>query len=797
MRTKLLIPSFIFFLFGFLGLSHGQATVNITVKDNEGAPLPGAVVQMAGPDSARMIRAADLAGVAKFERIVPGYYSLKITFIGYQPLETTINVTAETRAFGFKMAEDNVMMKEIVVSARRPLIRQEEDKMIIDIESVASISTNTLEILESTPGLIVDQDGGIFLSSATPALVLINGREQKMSSQDIMTLLRSLPPGSVQRVEVMRTPSAKYSASSSGGIVNIILKKGVKIGRFGSVRTGMNQGRYGNRFAGFSINNSGDRGTGYLNMELNHNDMLEELSSERILRQDTTLYQSAETRRKAQQGYIGYGINYDAGSKISLSYDGRLNGSLPRSSSANSNIIKTAENITLSETGNNTANKSSFINVRQELGTLYRVDTTGSEWDTRLSYAYNRNNASQDYRTFFILPSVPEIYGDGQSEQQRHFIQLQSDFAYHLPLEIKLEAGYNGAWQNYASNTEYFITAGGLRKEDASRTGRYSYREQINSAYLQASRELIWRITLKTGIRMEHTYMKGLQKIPSDTSFVVRRADWFPYVYLSRPVVTVAGFEVRAFAIYRRTIARPGYESLNPSVRYVDQFFYETGNPALRPQFTENIEVNISVDDMPIFAWGINNTENIFSSVIYRDSRNQNIAVRTYDNIGKNRETYFRIAAGIPPVNRYFFFAGAQYNRNEYDGIYEGSALKFDRGSWRFFTYHALRLTKQTRLMLNGFMMTKGQMNLYEMDTFGQLNLGLNQTFFDRKLSVNLSIRDVMRTMVNEFRLNQGSISTTGKRYSDTRRFGVNVLWNFGIPEKKEKEKKMDFDMDV
>ncbi|HRT48001.1 MAG TPA: outer membrane beta-barrel protein [Bacteroidales bacterium] len=794
MRDKVLISVFI--AFGMELVSFGQDLI-IKIQDGEKEPLPGAVVQLVLPSMEKIIQAADNAGIVSVSNLNPGKYGLKITFVGFQPLDTVITVKSGRNEYVFVLSEESFAISEIVVSARRPMIKQEEDKMIIDIESVASISTNTLEVLESTPGLIVDQDGGIYLSSATPAMILINGREQKMSGQDIMTLLRSLPPGSVLRIEVMRTPSAKYSASSSGGIVNIILKKGMKIGRFGSIRTGMNQGRFGNRFAGFSINNSGEYSTGYLNMELSHNDMLEELNSTRLLRPDTTLYQSSETRRQAQQGYIGYGVGFDAGKKMSLNYDGRLNGSLPRSSSVNSNIIKTAEGIKVSETVNNINNKSSFINLRQEFGALYRIDTAGSEIDTRFSYGYNRSYNSQNYSTSFLVPSTSVILGDGQNEQQRHFLQLQSDFAYRLPYEIKFEAGYSGTYQNYFSNTRYYITSGDIRNEDLSRTGRYRYREHISSLYIQVSRELLWRILLKSGIRMEHTFMEGLQKIPMDTSFVVRRADWFPYLYLSRPVVTVAGFEVRAYAIYRRTIARPGYENLNPSVRYVDQFFYETGNPGLKPQFTTNMELNISVDDLPVFAWGINKTENIFSSVVYRDSRNMNIAVRTYDNLGKNRETYFRIAVGIPPTNIYFFYAGAQYNRNIYDGFYEGAPLSFDRGSWRFFTYHSLNLTRQTRLTMNGYIITKGQMNLYEINTFGQLNFGLNQTFFNRKLSLTLSARDILRTMVNEFSLQQGNISTTGQRYSDTRRFGINIIWNFGIPEKKEKEKKIDIDMDV
>ncbi|MBK6949284.1 MAG: TonB-dependent receptor plug domain-containing protein [Haliscomenobacter sp.] len=90
---------------------------------------------------------------------------------------------------------------------------------------MANTSTNTLEILEKTPGLFVDQDGNIYLTSATPAVVYINGREQRMGAQDIAGILRSLPPDNIQRIEVLRTPSTKYDAASSGGIVNVVLKK--------------------------------------------------------------------------------------------------------------------------------------------------------------------------------------------------------------------------------------------------------------------------------------------------------------------------------------------------------------------------------------------------------------------------------------------------------------------------------------------------------------------------------------------------------------------------------------------
>ena len=104
-------------------------------------------------------------------------------------------------------------------------MRQEDDKTIVDPENLAASSTSGYEVLEKTPGLFVDQDGNIYLNSTTPATIYINGREQKMSTADIASLLKSLPPNSIASIEILRTPSAKYDASGGGGIVNIVLKK--------------------------------------------------------------------------------------------------------------------------------------------------------------------------------------------------------------------------------------------------------------------------------------------------------------------------------------------------------------------------------------------------------------------------------------------------------------------------------------------------------------------------------------------------------------------------------------------
>lgn len=763
--------------------------IEITIRDNKRSQLPGATVQLKSlADSTVTYRTTGQKGIAEFTKINNGPYLVTVSFVGFETLERTITVKYDKREFSFMLKESTIALNEVTVAAKKPAITQEDDKMIIDPEPMISISTNTLEVLENTPGLYVDQDGGIYLNSATPAVVYINGREQKMAQQDVMSILRSLPPGSVQRIEVLRTPSTRYDAASSGGIINIVLKKGVKLGRFGTLNAGMNQGKYGNQFAGISFNNSGEKSTSYVNINYNRNDMLEELNSLREMKPDTLLTQSAATRKTSDQGYVGYGISYDLRDSLTLSYDGRINTSFQLSDALNTNTIRDAEETALSQSDNRIVNDIDFLSLQQDFGLIRKFDTLGSEWDTKFSYSLNSNKSIQDYSTGYKIPVEATIDGEGKSRQHRSFLVFQSDLTWLFKKDLKLETGVKSSFQQFSSTSDYLYNFGGILINDTQRTSSFNHTEMINAAYLQGSIKLPLEITLKSGLRMEHTYMNGRQTVPVDTGFLVNRADLFPYLYLSRQIIDMFDIKLFAYLIYRRTISRPGYDQLNPYIRYIDQFLYETGNPELKPQFTDNIEANISYEEWPVFAIGRNYTTDIFSNVVYRDKVNDNISVMTYDNLGKNTETYFRGMAGIPPGRVYFFGAGAQYNLTEYDGMYEGQPLQFIRGSWRFFTFHSIKVAKNTKIHVSGFMMHRGLFNFYELNTFGSLNVGIRQQLLKDRLTISINMRDILRTMVTEFELTQGSQRTSGDRYTDSQRWGINVRYNFGLSAKEDKK---------
>lgn len=769
--------------------------IEIVVVDQQNKALQGATVVLKSlPDSSqKLYQITDSLGRSSFDISGAKKFNLQISYIGYRTIAQAFDPKPGQNSYRFVLFEDQQTLGGVTVTARRPLMRQEDDKTVVDPEIIAASSTNAQEMLEKIPGLFIDNEGNVYLNGSQPSAIYINGREQKMTAADIATVLKNLPPTAIEKIEIIRTASAKYDAASSGGVVNIVLKKGVKIGRTGSFTTGANQGKYGAYFAGITLNNNdGDR-TSYLNLNLNRRNYFEELSSTRSLADGSKIAQNSYNTTPNAGGFLSYGLGKIATNKMELNYDGRINYNGGSSQNDNSNEIFRNGTI-LSQSGNQVSNLLKNLGLSQEFSLKKDLDTNGSQISSQLAYNYNKRLTDQTFGISQTLPSTQNLSGLGDFDIGRHFVEAKIDLLKKLPGQISLEAGLKTGLQYFKNTTLFFDEVPSGKTLNSARSNRFKYNDAIHAAYLQGSKTFGAYI-FKTGLRLENTNMNGRQLSGNDTSFTIHRTDVFPYAYLSRRLMKIAGYELRAFLIARRSITRPGYDYLNPGLRFLDQYLYESGNPALRPQFTQTYEANVSVADMPIFAFGKNYVNDIFTNVVYQDRTDPRISARTYDNLGKNEETYFRLLGAIPPGGKYFFVVSTQYNRNNYRGIYENSSLNFKRGSWTFFSFHQLKLGKLASIQSGGFLRVGGQQQFYELGNFGNVFASINRYFLDRKLQITLNANDLFYTNRNSFSLNQGNIQAVGERRADTRRFGFNLRYNFGL--KKREEGNSPFNMDL
>ena len=788
-KFLLLVLVFIF----WMGNAFAQSNLaSIKVADKTGKPFSLAIVMYYEKgkfkenfNTQKAIKAnADSFGIVHIKVDAAKNYFFRSSWVGYQITDTVLNFS-KTLEHSIILKENNSMLNEVVVKSSKPLIRQEDDKSVVDPEPLAASSTNAYETVEKTPGVFIDQDGNVYLNGLSPAAVQINGRDLKMSASDIAILLKSLPPNAIQKIELIRTPSAKYDASGGGGVVNIVLMKGIKLGMNGSVNTGFGQGLYGNQFVGFNLSNNNDKLNSYVNAQYSNNDGYSITQTDRTIAIDTLLKQNARTTSPSNAINLGYGFGKNINDKWDLNYDGRLSQNKSDNTTINESFVKVVSlDKNLSDLKSLVENKSTNNFINQSFRAKLKLDTVGGEWINDLSFNFSNSNSNQEYNNN-LVGSNTSTNGNGNYGTDRSYFTYQSDYKKKW-LGLNTEAGIKTSTLNFDNHSNYTKTIAGTTAPDPFRTNSFHYTEQINAAYLQGSKT--WGpVVLKVGTRFEQTIMQGHQLVPKDTTFSINRTDAFPYVYLSRKIINIMQYELRGFLVYRKTISRPSYDYLNPFPKYIDPFLYEVGNPNLKPQFTTNYEANISVDDKPLFAYGINETKDIFTNVVYQSPTNKQISYRTYDNLGKSRETYFRIIGVIPPGKKFFAVVGTQYNKNEYTGFYEGKPIVFNKGTWAIFTFQSLKLDALSTITLNGFWRINGQQQFYELSDFGALNTSINRQFLKKKLIVTASYNDILFTNNNHFVLHQGTQNAVGYRENDTRRWGLSIRYNFGFKPKENK----------
>lgn len=724
-------------------------------------------------------------------------FLLKTSSVNFENIEKIISVTDKPVTASLVLKTRNTTLGDVIVVSKKPLIKQEDDKTIVDAEVLANSSTNAYEVLEKTPGAIVDQDGNVYLASTTPATILINGREMKLSSADIASLLKNLPAGSVSKIEILRNPSAKYDAASSGGMVNIILKKGVKIGTNGTVNAAYFQGVYATKTAGFNLNKGSDKINSYLNYQFTSRNNFEELKTDRLFRKDSGfIAQQSYTTYPTTNNYLNGGIDVQLNSKFSAAYDLRTSYTDGKSyAQSGINISKYPSQIVFARNVSdiNSSNKTTYLG--NNISTKYKIDSLGSEWISQFDYSYYGNRNKQAYQNNYFIQTRPTVTGDGINNSEKNIFLLQSDLVLKLKKSLTIEAGFKATLSSSKNSSDYTKDTGNnIKFVDTYQTNTFKYKESIVAAYLQVSKTFAG-FTIKPGLRLETTNINGHQLIPNDTVFSIRRTDLFPYLFIKHNLFKMFGATLIGNAIFRKSIRRPYYEVLNPYPKMIDQTLFDVGNPNLKPQFTTNYELNVTFDNIPVIALGINQTKDIFNNVNYPGP--QNITYRTWDNLGKNREFYAKLIGGIPPGKKYFFYVGALYNYNHYTGTFEGLPFDYKRGSWTFFMFQEFKATKTLTFNTQGFLRTKGLQGLYELNTFGGLFVSANKSILKKKANIILSVNDLLRTNHVEFTSNQGTTFASGSRYNDTRRIGLTFRYNFGIKPKEGNKKSFDVPADT
>lgn len=680
------------------------------VIDENKKPVPYASVQLLGMRYDSVSRAMQeklIAGQLTEENgdfsleslPIRGQFTLKITCMGYETYEKKV-------AFEVKMPDGNgrpnsdrmgaaaasvdkdlgnimlkpsaAVLKEVTISAEAAQVTLALDKKIYRVDKDGVAAGGTAEdAMKNIPSLNVDLDGNLTLRNAAPQL-FVDGRPTPLT-------LDQIPADAIESVEVITNPSAKYDASGGGaGIVNIVLKKERRIGYNGGVRAGLDmRGRVN---LGGDINVREGKFNAFVGANFNQRRSLSSGGTDRenfFGNPLTNVYQANDSENKGYFGMVRGGVDWFINNRNTLTISGTFNRGQFESFDEQSIRTDTIYKSYIG-TGNalrNTDNERNFRNLGSQLLYKYLFPKEGKEWTADVNYNRSKSDSKGFFTTTYTdlvppLEARQRQTNDGSNE----FFTAQTDFTNPLSSNIKLDLGARAAVRNFRTNNKTY-------QEEVQVSGfadNYKFNDQVYAAYGNFAHTFPkWGYQL--GLRAESSYYTGTL-IDADTAF----SNDFPFLLFPSAFVTYKLNENDNLQMsFTRRVNRPNFFQLIPFPDFSDSLQISVGNPALKPEFTNTLELSYQ----NVFTKGHNLLTSIYykrssdlitryQSIQYSSLVNDSVVVSTYAN--SNSSTAYGLEFTLK--NTLWKIVEVTTNLNFYNSIIDAqnieAGLKNEQFSW-------------------------------------------------------------------------------------------------------------------
>lgn len=518
----------------------------------------------------------------------------------YKSMPFYINLADTALSQSLSIEEAARQMEEVTVTSKQPFVQRKIDRTIISPDAlISNAGTTALEVLEKSPGVLVDVNGGISLHGKGGVIVFIDDKPTYMSSADLSNYLRGLPSSSIATIEIMTNPPAKYDAAGNAGIINIKLKRTTVKGWNGNFSLAQGQGTYARSNNSANINYRVNKVNLSANISQSYTGTYQDLFIYRTYLKPNGSLNGAFNQnsyiKKQIQGYNAkVGLDYYINKKSTLGFV--LSGFKNINNNATTNTAQIYDENMLLQ--NNVAaynpNKRNFKNGSVNLNYNYKINKKGAEILLNADYIKYRSVMDQNLLNSLYLPN-------GIFDSKTNLVSnLPADIAiwsfkadYTLPLKnnAKAEAGIKTSKVNTDNIASFFDENNNVLTPNYDFSNNFRYNENINAVYVNYSQQKK-RFGYQLGLRLENTIMQGNQlgnPVRNDSSFKRPYTNLFPTVFLQYNLDS-AGKNVLGFNFGRR-INRPDYQSLNPFTYPLDRYTLYSGNPFLEPTFSYNFEL--------------------------------------------------------------------------------------------------------------------------------------------------------------------------------------------------------------
>ncbi|PSL48129.1 carboxypeptidase family protein [Chitinophaga niastensis] len=738
---------------------------------------------------------ADISGKYEFEQVKQGKYLVAAVSVGMTKVYSNAfevgTTTVRVPAVSLETASKS--LKGIDVTARKPFIEQKADKMIVNVESSITAAGGTaMEALEKSPTITVDKDGNISMKGKSGVVIMIDGKQTNMSSQDVAELLKSMPASNLDQIELIANPSAKYDAAGNSGIINLKLKKNTSYGTNGNVTLGGSYGMWPRWNGGLNLNHRNAKFNVYGSYNYSYREQENDLGIYRTLtdnNQFKVFDQTNIAKRTStyQAGKIGADYFISKGHTIGVMVDLTANDhndpSFATTRIGNGQVI---DSILHTNTTDNGTWKRGAYNVN------YRgiLDSTGKELNIDLDYAKNTNKQLSQIYALTRDGIGKNIMGsDTSRNNQPSNIEIKTakiDYTHPLKNQAKLEAGVKVSFVTTDNNARFDSLKGGNWILDENRSNHFIYKENINAAYLNFNKQYK-KLNVQVGLRGEQTHISSnSESVKGQNNTVIKNDSTYFNLFPSAALTYELNKNNTLGLSYSRRIQRPSYEDLNPFEFYLDRYTKAAGNPNLKPQYSNNFEITHTFKQFLITSIGYSHTKDMMARILEADvdksTGDTTVLKYKFMNVAKADNFNLNVSVPMPITKWWTSFTTISVSYAMYQTIVNNSTV--DLAATGFFgrTQQTFTLTKNLSAEATIFYVSPqiaGQ-EFFRMKSMGSLDLGLQQKVMKGKGTVKLNVTDVLKT--NHFRgsFDNGGRNTAVTSMWDAQQVRMTFTYRFG-----------------
>lgn len=615
-----------------------SAQIHGRVFTDEKLPAEASTVILLAADSSILTSTAcDKEGFYKFE-VDPGNYLILASGVGFSQSISPIYTVSDNQDVTVKdiyLIKSIPVLKEVAINAKRSYVETKPGRVVLNVQGSTIAEGNSVyDILRQAPGVHVGGQGNVSIIGRQNALIMLDGKPVNLTGDNLSAYLQGMLSSSVQQIELLTNPSARFEAGGAG-VINIISKKGTNVGTNATFTVGGGYGKFYKANAGISFNNRTAGFNFFGGYNFSANKTFSTFTTDRYINYaglesnyNLTYYNTRESFNHTFR--LGTDLFLSPAHTLGILVSGTVN----NNNNSKDNSLRILNRGVLDSTISTVSVlKRNLANFNYDVNYTAKLDDEGQALKTDVSFNhFNRSSNEYISNHFNNAAGVsyrPDIYQQNISPSNINIWAAKADYVKPFSKTSQLEAGLKYSWVKSNNQLIFGPKINGQYTADPKFSSDFVYTENVNSAYGNYI-AAIGKLNVNAGLRLEQTNATG-DTAANKPLFKKNYLDLFPQVQLKYVYNNKNTFTLN----FNRSIQRPAYEEINPFLYYVDLYDYRSGNPQLLPEYTNKIELAHTHNNTIVTSIYASYTKDIYDFNVLEQNDATKVNVTSHKNFGK------------------------------------------------------------------------------------------------------------------------------------------------------------------